>query len=41
MRILPAISIAELKEVLPAPLRRARTGAGAQTRGRVGPAEEH
>jgi len=41
MRILPAVSIAELKEVLPAPLRRGRAAPGAQAQGRVGPAEEH
>jgi molybdopterin-containing oxidoreductase family membrane subunit len=38
LRILPAVSIAELKEVLPAPLR--RTGAGvAESHGKIGPAE--
>ncbi len=41
MRILPAVSIAELKEVLPAPLRRGRGRAGAQAQGRIGPVEEH
>ncbi|HSJ31891.1 MAG TPA: hypothetical protein VK933_10695, partial [Longimicrobiales bacterium] len=39
LRVLPAVSIAELKEVLPAPLRRhGRTG-GAESHGRIGPAE--
>ncbi|MGH7443636.1 MAG: NrfD/PsrC family molybdoenzyme membrane anchor subunit, partial [Longimicrobiales bacterium] len=42
MRVLPAVSIAELKEVLPAPLRFGRgKRAGAQAHGRVGPAKEH
>ena len=43
MRVLPAVSIAELKEVLPPPLRfpRGRPPGGAQAQGRVGPVEEH
>ncbi len=41
LRILPAVSIAELKEVIPAPMRFRRRDAGAQAQGRVGPAEEH
>ena len=41
MRVLPAVSIAELKEVLPAPLRRIRGGGGAQSHGSIGPTEEH
>ncbi|NLG60757.1 MAG: polysulfide reductase, partial [Candidatus Cloacimonetes bacterium] len=41
MRILPAVSIAELKEVLPAPARRSGATAGAQAQGRIGSAEEH
>jgi molybdopterin-containing oxidoreductase family membrane subunit len=38
LRILPAVSIAELKEVLPAPLRRTRAGV-AESHGKIGPAE--
>jgi hypothetical protein len=38
LRILPAVSIAELKEVLPAPLRRTRPGV-AESHGKIGPAE--
>jgi hypothetical protein len=38
LRVLPAVSIAELKEVLPAPLRR-QTKAAAVSQGRIGPAE--
>jgi molybdopterin-containing oxidoreductase family membrane subunit len=38
LRVLPAVSIAELKEVLPAPLRRRRAGV-AESHGRIGPAE--
>jgi hypothetical protein len=36
--VLPAVSIAELKGVLPAPLRRKRAGA-AESHGKIGPAE--
>jgi hypothetical protein len=38
LRVLPAISIAELKEVLPAPLRFGRTphGGVAESHGRIG-----
>jgi molybdopterin-containing oxidoreductase family membrane subunit len=38
LRILPAVSIAELKEVLPAPLRRTRAGV-AESHGKISPAE--
>jgi Ni/Fe-hydrogenase subunit HybB-like protein len=38
LRLLPAVSVAELKEVLPAPLRR-RAAPGAFSRGRIGPKE--
>jgi molybdopterin-containing oxidoreductase family membrane subunit len=38
LRVLPAVSIAELKEVLPAPLRRVRAGV-AESHGKIGPAE--
>jgi Ni/Fe-hydrogenase subunit HybB-like protein len=38
LRVLPAVSIAELKEVLPAPLRR-QAGGKAESHGRIGPAE--
>lgn len=41
MRVLPAVAVAELKEVLPAPKRRRRTVAGgASSHGKIGPAEE-
>ena len=39
LRVLPAVSIAELKEVLPAPLRRFRRAGTAESHGRIGPAE--
>jgi Ni/Fe-hydrogenase subunit HybB-like protein len=47
IRVLPAVSVAELKEVLPAPLRWGRRGKhgdvakpGASSRGKIGPEEE-
>ncbi|MBR9988923.1 MAG: polysulfide reductase NrfD [Gemmatimonadetes bacterium] len=39
LRVLPAVSIAELKEVLPAPLRRHGRAGVAESHGRIGPAE--
>jgi Ni/Fe-hydrogenase subunit HybB-like protein len=39
LRVLPAVSIAELKEVLPAPLRGRRRQGVAESHGRIGPAE--
>jgi Ni/Fe-hydrogenase subunit HybB-like protein len=39
LRVLPAVSIAELKEVLPAPLRRKGRSGVAESHGRIGPAE--
>ncbi|HEX2167484.1 MAG TPA: NrfD/PsrC family molybdoenzyme membrane anchor subunit [Longimicrobiales bacterium] len=40
LRVLPAVSIAELKEVLPAPLRRRSRKGVAESHGKIGPAED-
>ncbi|CAN5888084.1 polysulfide reductase NrfD [soil metagenome] len=40
LRVFPAVAVAELKEVLPAPRRRQRVAAGAHSHGKIGPAEE-
>jgi Ni/Fe-hydrogenase subunit HybB-like protein len=40
LRIFPAVAVAELKEVLPAPMRGRRVQGGASSHGKIGPAEE-
>jgi Ni/Fe-hydrogenase subunit HybB-like protein len=41
IRVFPAVAVAELKEVLPAPRRaRARVHGGATSHGKIGPAED-
>jgi Ni/Fe-hydrogenase subunit HybB-like protein len=42
MRVFPAVAVAELKEVLPAPMRgrRQRVHGGAESHGKIGPAED-
>jgi Ni/Fe-hydrogenase subunit HybB-like protein len=40
LRVFPAVAVAELKEVLPAPMSRRRVKGGASSHGKIGPAED-